>query len=260
MKTNVTRLFRSAKKFGSKHAPEILLAVGIGGMVATVVTAVKATPKALKEIEEKKEELEVEELTPVETIKATWKCYVPATITCVASIACLIGGNRVGARRSAALITALNLSQTALSEYKEKIVEVVGDEKAQEIKEKVAKEIIDKHPVSTTPVINADLDEQLFYDYMSGRYFKSNKNKIEAALNKIYGDIVHGADYACLNDFYNELGLPHTGTGDILGWNVDHRPEIDLSRATTTDDGRSAIIMSFWEEPIYDYENSYGVS
>ena len=257
MKMNVTRLFKTVKKIGSKHAPEILLVVGIGGMIATTVEAVKATPKALKKIEEVKEETEVEELTPVEVVKATWKCYIPSVVLGTTSIVCLVGGNRIGARRSAALITALNVSQTALSEYKNKMVEVVGEEKTAEIKEKVSKEIVDKNPVSKSPIIDTDEDDQLFYDYMSGRYFKSSKNKIEAALNKIYGDIVHGADCACLNDFYNELGLPHTGTGDILGWNVDNRPQIDLSRATTTDDGRSAVVMTFWEEPIYDYEKLY---
>lgn len=257
MKKNVSKLIRSVKKFGSKHAPEILLTAGIVGGVVTVVEAVKATPKALKKIEEVKEEMGVEDLSRIEVVKATWKFYVKPAATGVASVVCLVGGNRVGARRSAALITALNLSQSTLSDYKAKMLEVVGEDTAKEVQEKVAQEILDRNPVSNSPVVEITDDEQLFYDYMSGRYFKSSKHKIEAALNKIYGDIVHGSDYACLNDFYNELGLPHTGTGDLLGWNVDNRPTIDLSRATTTEDGRSAVVMTFWDEPIYDYDRSY---
>lgn len=257
MKPNVTRVIKSLKTFGSKHAPEALLIMGIIGVGCTIVSAVKATPKALEKIEEARDEKGGEELTPVEVVKATWKCYVPTAITGASSVACLVGGNVVSARRNAALLTALNLSQSALTDYKTKLVEVVGEEKAKEVRDKVAQEIVDRNPISKSVVEELDDGDQLFYDYMSGRYFKSTRNKIEHALNEIYGDIVHGADCACLNDFYNKLGLPHTGAGDMLGWNVDNRPTVDLSRATITDDGRSAVVMAFWDEPIYNYDRMY---
>ena len=79
----------------SKRSPEILIGIGIAGMVTTTVLAVKATPKALELINDKKDELEVEKLTPIETVKATWKCYVPAAVSGAVSIACLLGSHSV---------------------------------------------------------------------------------------------------------------------------------------------------------------------
>ena len=63
-----------------KHSPEILTGIGIAGMITTVVIAVKSTPKAIKLIEEKKTEHNAETLTPLETVKAAWFCYIPSTV------------------------------------------------------------------------------------------------------------------------------------------------------------------------------------
>ena len=122
----------------SKHSPEILTGIGIAGMAYTVVTAVKATPKALRIIEEEKPE------TKLEAIKATWKCYIPTIVTGVMSTACLIGANSVNARRNAALAAAYNISQAALVEYKDKTLETVGEATEQVIRESIAKDKIEK--------------------------------------------------------------------------------------------------------------------
>lgn len=257
MASNVTKIFKTVAVFARKHAPEILTGIGIAGMVTSTVLAVKETPKALELIEAKKEELDAEKLTPAEVVKTTWKCYAPAVVTGVSAIGCLIGGTHVSLRRNAALATAYNLSRTALSEYKEKMIEVVGEEKAQEVKEKVAQAVLDKNPVSNSPVVDMLAGEQLFYDYMSGRYFLSEEWKIIRAASDIYEEISTSGDGVCLNDFYNNLGLPHIGTGDILGWNPAHKPELDMTRAIRAEDGRSAIVVSFREEPVYDYDNWY---
>ena len=49
-------LISAAKKGAVKHSPTILLVCGIGGMLTSIVWAVKETPKALEAIEEKKKE------------------------------------------------------------------------------------------------------------------------------------------------------------------------------------------------------------
>ena len=81
-KQDVVRFINSAKQSVSKHSPEILTGIGIAGMITTTVLAVKATPKALKLIEERKRELVLDSdsteyegnLPPVEVIKTTWTC------------------------------------------------------------------------------------------------------------------------------------------------------------------------------------------
>lgn len=86
MKPNLKAIARSMGMALQKHSPEIMTGIGIAGMVATTILAVRATPKALlliQEAEEVKSQTESsdEALTPVETIKATWRCYVPAAVT-----------------------------------------------------------------------------------------------------------------------------------------------------------------------------------
>ena len=76
-KPNLAKFTTTLKASMSKHTPEILTGMGIAGMVATTVLAVKATPKALEYIDAATYEKQ-EPLTPVETVKTCWKCYIPA--------------------------------------------------------------------------------------------------------------------------------------------------------------------------------------
>ena len=81
MKPKFKTFVQNVQKTISKNSPQILMGVGITGMFTTVVLAVKATPKALELIEETKAEQDVTELTVVDTVKSTWKCYIPAVLT-----------------------------------------------------------------------------------------------------------------------------------------------------------------------------------
>ena len=122
-KLNLSKIVKGVQVGLTKHSSEILTGIGIAGMITTTILAVKATPKALGLIEESKKEWGVDELSPIDTIKVAWKPYIPAMATGVASVACLIGASSVNMKRNAALATAYKLSETAFSEYKEKVVE-----------------------------------------------------------------------------------------------------------------------------------------
>ena len=78
-KSNLAKIATNLKFSMAKHSPEILTGIGIAGMIATTVLAVKATPKALEYIDTATYEKE-EPLTPVETVKACWKCYIACII------------------------------------------------------------------------------------------------------------------------------------------------------------------------------------
>ena len=102
MKLNLKAIARSMGMALQKHSPEILTGIGIAGMVTTTILAVRATPKALLLIQEaeevKHQNTDASALTPVETIKAAWLCYVPAAVTGVLSMTCLIGASSVNLR------------------------------------------------------------------------------------------------------------------------------------------------------------------
>lgn len=261
-KFNMAKLFKDVQGAMSKHSPEILLGVGIAGMITTVILAVKATPKALDLIEEEKKELGVEEdekLTAVETVKATWKCYIPAAVSGVAATACLIGSASVNAKRTAALATAYNISTTALAEYKEKVIETVGERKEQEIRDKVAEERLKKTPVNQSSVIVTGNGETRFYDTISKRRFTSDIEKVRRKVNDLNARMLSGDDYVSLNDLYYELGLERVDFADDLGWNVSKNGrggmiDISLDSALVDTDGKPSIVLDYAVEPVRGFD------
>ena len=219
-KGNISKIINEIQKAVIKHSPEILTGLGIAGMITTTVLAVKATPKALDLINDRKDELENEKLPPIEAVKTAWKCYIPAAVTCAASTACLIGASSVHLKRNAALATAYKLSESAISEYKEAVIDKLGEKKEQTIRDKVAEEKMKKNPVSSSEVFITEKGNTLCYDSISGRYFKSDIEQIKKVVN-ILNRRMMSEMYISLNEFYDELNLEHISIGDDLGWNID---------------------------------------
>lgn len=251
-KPNVAKFFKNAQTAITKHSPEILTGIGIAGMVTTTILAVKATPKALNLIEEKKKEERTDKLTPIETVKVAWKCYIPTAVTGVTSIACLIGASSVNARRNAALATAYKLSETALTEYKEKVVETIGEKKEKLIRDAVDKDHVENNPVSKNEVFVTEKGNTLCYDHISGRYFKSDIDQIKKVINELNRRMLSEM-YISLNELYGELGLDHIGIGDELGWNIDNGLiSLDFS-SHIADDGTPCIVVNFDTAPSYGY-------
>ena len=259
-KQTLTKFARDVRLSLSRHSPEILIGLGIAGMITTTVLAVKATPKALCLMEEKKQELDTDSLTPMETVKTTWKCYVPAAITGAASIACLVGSNSVNARRNAALATAYKLSETAFSEYRDKVVETIGERKEKTVRDKISEDHVKNNPISKTDVIVTGKGKTLFYDHHSGRYFYSDLEKIKRAENKLNKEINCDPfdSGVTLNDFYEEIGLPGTSTGDALGWNlriglIDIYPSAQMAEEGSEHEGEPCIVLNYTNPPKYEF-------
>lgn len=260
MEMNFKELTQSMRKTVKGHSPEILTGVGIAGMVITTVLAVKATPKAMALIEEEKMERyrneESEKLSVVDTVKTTWKCYIPAALTGIASISCIVGASSISIKRGTALAAAYKLADTAHHEYRDKVIETIGKETDKEVIDKVAQDAVDRNPVNKSEVIIANTtDNVLCYDSISGRYFESNVNTINAAVNAINKKMLLD-NYASLNSFYGEIGSPHLPSidiGDRLGWKVDNSLEIDIS-GTVTSDGKPCVVINYRVAPDYDFD------
>lgn len=277
-KLNVKQCFKMAKKVVQKKSPEILTGLGIAGMITTVVLAVKATPKALdlidEEIEKQNSKLsqeaydsgqstvnQINKLKPVETVKVAWKPYIPALLLGSASVGCLIGANTVSARRHAALYSAYELSKTAYNELNEKVTEVVGEKKVTEIKQKLAEDKVNKvSPEGAiekkSNVVIAGDGDTWFIDAMSNQPFLSSKNKLDAAANELNRKM-RSDMYVSLSQFYDEVGIEHTGTSDYIGWRIDK----DYIDVVTSDaivkDGKVYVVMDFLSRPEYGYDDLY---
>lgn len=248
---NLSQLTKNARKTLKRHSPEILTGIGVAGMLGTVVMAVRATPKAIMLIDEAECEKH-EPLTKAEKVKVAWKPYIPAAITGVTSIACIVGASSVNVRRNAALATAYTLSETALKEYKDKVVETIGEKKEKTVRDAIAKDKIEKNPVSKNEVIVTEKGTTLCYDAFSGRYFKSDIDKIKRAENEFNRRLLN-EDYLSLNEFYYDLGLTGTYIGDRLAWRADRGlVEIEFS-SQLAEDGTPCLVLEFVSPPSYDF-------
>lgn len=198
-------------KFVKHNAPTILTVIGSAGVVATAVATAKATPKAIKLIEEETEE-KGSELAKFEKFKVAAPAYVPAVILGVGTVACIVGSNKSNKKQQAALSSAYALLDKSYKAYKEKVVELYGEEGDRKIKTEIAKDIYNEKKEEST-------DKELFYDEYGKRYFESTMEQFEKSkyeLNRIF----HTTDVVTLNDWYGLLGISPIDGGELIGWTI----------------------------------------
>lgn len=234
----------------SKRSPQIFAGLGISGFCTAIVLAVKETPKALTLIDENRNE--EGNITKKEVVKSCWKCYIPAGLTAIGSAACIIASTSISAKRNAALTTAYAAAMTSAKEYKDKVIEVIGEEKEKEIRQKVNQDKLDRDPITQHDVVNARRSGDLCYDPWSGRYFHTTENELKSIIN----DLNHTMllyDQISLNDFYDEIPeLGRTKNGSDYGWEINHTGLIDLRLTTQiADNGRPCWVLGFANEPRY---------
>ncbi len=252
-KINFTGLINMAKHFVNQYSSEILVATGIVGMLTTTVIAVKATPKAMSLIDEAKED-KGEELTKLEVVKTTARVYIPSLITATASTACIIGASKINHKRNTALATAYAISEAALKEYKDKVIETIGEKKESEIQDSIAKDHIERNPVQNTEVIITEKGNTLCYDIMSGRYFRSGMDSLKGAICDLNFQMMDDV-WVSLNDFYDIIGLNHTQNGDLLGWSVaDGKIQARFS-TQIAENGEPCLVLKYNMAPSYNYRS-----
>ena len=242
----------NANLFLKRNGSTILTVLGGAGVVATTVTAVKATPKAIKLIEVY-EEQKGENLTTIEKVKVAGPNYIPTILIGVGTIACIFGANVLNKRTQASLMSAYALIDNSYKEYKKKVAELYGDEMHKEVISSIAK---DKY----TDDIHVSDDKQLFYDEFSHRYFESTlEDVIKAEYNTNRQLQCNGVVY--LNEYYEFLGLEHSQVGTYLGWSSGileshycaKRIEFDHEKVIL-EDCLECCIITLRYEPVIDFE------
>lgn len=245
-------MIKHAGAWISRHSSQILIGMGIGSGITTTVLAVRATPKAIEKIEERKREKETDQLTLMETVEACWKCYIPSAVTGSVSVICLIGSNTVSEKRNAALAAAYSLSEAARINYRDKVVEVIGEKKEKEVRDAIAKDQITRHPVRDNEVFLTRGGNTLCYDALSGRYFRSSVEKLKRAENELNRRMLSEM-YISLNDFYDEIGLSHNEIGDDIGWNTDNGLIQMWFSSQLAPNDEPCLMVSFEVSPVYNF-------
>ena len=252
----------NAQMFWKKNGSTILTVAGATGLVATTVLAVKATPKALKKIEDVESE-KGERLSKWATIKVAGSVYVPTVLVGAGTLACIFGANVLSQRQQASLASAYALLDTSFKDYKRKLIELHGEETHQEVVDAIAIEKAQDDWIIQSGFfgevanlgVDADSEPRLFYDEHSGRYFEATIERVlqaEYHLNRNY--ILRG--FAYLNEFYDLLGIEETDYGSVQGWCPNDNDEFWIEfnhRKVLIDDDLECYIIDMPLAPKYDF-------
>ena len=258
----ITHLTRTLNRTGlkiKKHSPEILLATGTVGIVASTVMACKATLKVEEIVDEAKEKIDTihnvsadpamaekyseedgkKDLAIVYTQTAVKfiKLYGPSVTIGVASLACMIGSNRILNKRNAALAAAYAAVDKSFKEYRGRVIERFGKQmdrelryniKAQEIeettvdangKETVTKktvDVMDPNSYSQYAIVFDDSNEGWDPDPERSKYFLIQQQNWANERLKSRGHLF-------LNEVYDMLGAKRTKAGAQVGWVYDEK-------------------------------------
>lgn len=239
-------------------SPELLVGVGIAGVIVSAAIACKATLKAeavmketketLDKIEECKETVDSEKyseadykkdlrLVYLQTCVKMAKIYAPAAIIGVMSITCILAGHDILKKRNIAINAAYSAAAKSFSDYSERVREELGEDADRRFRYNIKKKEtevteINENGEEVTVKKEADTSD---YDGRSGtaRWMDDCKNvdgkDLEYKLWKIKcyettcNQLLRSRGYLFLNEVYEALGLPITSDGQILGWIYNDR-------------------------------------
>ena len=144
-----------------------------------------------------------------------------------------------------------SLSETALKEYKEKTVEVVGEKKEQAIRDAVARDKLEKAQVTSREFIITGKGETPCFDPLTNSCFKADieiLRKAENVLNKRMRDEM----VITVNDFLQEIGLDpcDDAIGENMGWDIDEG-YIDLDFSSQLVEGIPYLVIGHHNPPRY---------
>ena len=249
----MNNLLNASMLFLKRNSSTILTCIGGAGVVATSILAVKATPKAVKIVEQAKEE-KGEDLTTLEKVRVAGPAYIPAVLVGVSTVACIFGANILNQRQQEGLMSAYALLDSSYKEYKKKVVELYGEEADAHVREEIGRDKFEETDIDLV------FGTQLYYDEFSGRYFNSTPEKVISAQYAINKKISLNSG-AYLNEWYEALGIPGTDYGEYLGWSSGQLCDYQWSdwlefhhETRLIDDDLECCAITMSVEPICDFE------
>ena len=190
-------------------------------------------------------------MTDFEAARELWPEIIPPVVTGVLTVSSIIGANRIGSRRAAALAAAYSLSEKAYQEYKTKVVQTIGEKKNQKVYDEIAQEKVTNDPYKSSEVVITGNGDVMCYDTITGRYFMSSMEAIRAAQNTINAQII-SSDYASLTEFFDQLGLKGTSYSEEVGWTTQNMLDVYFS-TVLSEDGKPCIAIQYTTPPAKNY-------
>lgn len=230
--------------------PDILIGIGIAGIFGTAAMAVKDTRKHDKNIQEKEKD---RPLTKKEKTVETVKDYIPTIVVGTISAASIIVGTTELHKQIAGITALCALAENSLTDYKNEVKELVGEEEAAKIDDRVelarARHIEALGAETYRPqVIDAYSSMQPFYDLYTGRAFYASESLIEKTVNELNSNMNDGLDIS-VNDFYELIELEPIQTGNDVGWTQEDGLISVRFGAYRGNDGIARTSISFSPKP-----------
>lgn len=258
MKTNkITEFLTKAEGFTKKNSPAILSGLAIVGVFTTAVSAYKAGPIAKKIQKQKEEDMKIvdpndkagKRAVAIEYVKEMTPVMLPTVISSAATVSCIVGSHTISNKRIAVLSAAYSLSESAVKDLNNKMNEMLGEKKARSIKDAIVKDKLQKDPPpeDNAQIIISGDGNVLCRDEYTKRYFYSNPEKIQQAINELSRDCQTDM-YVSLNDFYELIHIEQVPMGNDLGWNIDDtiKGQLPISiSAGLTDDKRPCLCIDY---------------
>lgn len=273
-----------------KHSPEILIVIGVVGTVASAVIACKATTKVNKIIDDAKDDIDnihesiengvtkagetyvIEDskkdlvIVYTQTGVKLAKLYAPAVILGTLSITSILASNNILRKRNVALGAAYAAIDKSFKDYRSRVIERFGEKvdtelkygiKAKKFEEvEVDSETGKEKKVKKTVMVadpNLKSDYAVYFDNRS-RNYETNQDynyMFLRAQQQFANDKLETRGHLFLNEVLDDLDLPRTSAGQIVGWTKDG-PDgyvnfriVEVDRET--EDGRHepALLLDF---------------
>lgn len=272
-----------------KHSPEILVVAGIAGTVVSAVLACKATTKVAEILDETKGTLDTihegmetgaingQEYTNEDGKKDTVvvyaqtgmklaKLYGPAIILGTLSVTSILASNNILRKRNVALGAAYAAIDKSFKEYRGRVIERFGEQvdtelkygiKAKKFEEiEVDPETGKEKKVKKTVMVadpNLQSDYAVYFDSKSRNYETNpDYNRMFLKAQQAFAnDKLQTRGHLFLNEVLDDLDLPRTPAGQIVGWTKDgpdgyvNFRTVEVERET--EDGRHepALLLDF---------------
>lgn len=264
-----------------KHSPEILVVAGIAGTVVSAVLACKATTKVAEILDETKGTLDTipegmetgaingkkdTVVVYAQTGMKLAKLYGPAIILGTLSVTSILASNNILRLRNVALGAAYAAIDKSFKEYRGRVIEHFGEQvdtelkygiKAKKFEEiEVDPETGKEKKVKKTVMVadpNLQSDYAVYFDSKSRNYETNpDYNRMFLKAQQAFAnDKLQTRGHLFLNEVLDDLDLPRTPAGQIVGWTKDG-PDgyvnfriVEVERET--EDGRHepALLLDF---------------
>lgn len=195
----------------------ILSCMGAAGVVVTTVLAIRATPKAVRLLEEASDRKFDEgngSLSTVEKIKITGPIYIPTVLAGAATVGCVFGSSFLILRQQLSLASAYAIVDSSYRNYRDKLISLRGKDTDIEVLDDIS---MDRY-YEILPSAPAE-GKVLWYEPYSDSFFeRTEKEIIDAEYHVNRNFTLRGESN--LNEFYEFLGLEPTEYGCDIGWNA----------------------------------------